>query len=283
MKAQILGTVFMHVLNRAISLVTMVLVLSAVSAPLHAYGNPNDTLDESIDLYESNRFKNASDSLEKLVKSRVFRKLDSLEKSLALSYLIDSKLMQGKARAAMAHTGSLLKVSKSGFGELSEEYVDAHYIKAKVQYHMGDERDSSRTLETMVNILDRMGDDYRKSVQEARKLASRVKSNEWDQEELIKDLSEFYSECESIEDGVRMTIASGAMSEFLLVGSEYKPKGRIKRWYKNTYLKHARENMTDRANRIIYIPDTENLDHWCVVYPGERGLVDRAVTSSPEY
>lgn len=272
----------MPALNKKTTMMLSLCVALAANTQAMAYDNPNDTLDGSLELYDDNRFKNSSESLEKLVKSRSFRKLDSMEKSLALTYLIDSKLQQGKARSAMPYATTLLKVSKSGFGELSEEHVDAYYMKAKAQYFMGDERDSARSVESMVNLLDRMGSDYRKAVSNARRLASRVRSNEWKKEDLGKDLSDFYTHCESIEEGMKISVASSSMSDFLRVGSGYKPKGRVKRDFENTYIKHARENSSDRANRLIFIPDTDHLDHWCVVYPGQRGVVDRAVTSPPK-
>lgn len=253
-----------------------------VSASTLAYYSPNDALDDGLDLYDDNRYRNASEKLETLVKSRDFRQLDAMEKSLALTYLIKGKIQQGNPRGAMLHAGNLIKLSKRQFGNASIEHADAHYWKAVAQYRMGNGRDAGRSVDSMAQIFERMGDDYRDNVANAWRLASRARSGEWDEDDLPKDLSDFYTSCEAINKGDNLPSATRTMSEFTWIGRDLKPKGSTKRWFERTYIKHARENAKDRANRFIFVPDEDHLDHWCVIYPGQKKLVDRAVTSPPE-
>jgi len=257
------------------------LVLLGAYSSANAYVDPNDALDDGIELYDDSRFKDAADKLGALVKSRDYRRLDSSEKVLALSYLVESDLARGEPQKAKSYVNDLVKTSENGFGEFSEEHAEAYYLKAKLQYRLGKERDSARSVDTMAQIYERLGDDYRKAVRESRSLASRVRAAQWDEDNLHMDLSEFYSTCESIGKGEPVRQAMAAMSDYVVVGTDYRPTGRTKRWFENTRIKHARESATDRANRIIVVPTTEYLEHWCAIYPNDRA-VKKVVISPPE-
>ena len=261
-------------------LITLTTLLS-FSSTVNAFGNVNDQLDDSIDLYDHQRFKDAATLLLDLVKAKEFRRLDATEKTLALDHLIFSLIDQGKARDAMHYTKPLLQNAKSAFGKHSEQYVDALLTKALVQYRAGKSSDAIRSAQEMASVLERLGDEYAADLSNARLIPGKIRKREWNKKFLPKDLSDFYTTCEAIQPGDKLPGVSRSMHEYMLVGRDFRPTGRLKKTFRNTYIKHAKENSTDRANRLVYIPDKDHLDHWCVVYPN-GGEVDRAVTSPPE-
>jgi len=270
--------------NRSVKKTTVCLglmVLLGAYSSANASLDPNDALDDSIELFEDYRFEDAADKLTELVKSRDYRRLDSSEKVTSLTYLVESNLARGEPRVAKNYVNDLVKTSKNGFGEHSEEHADAYYLLAKLQYRLGNERDSARAVDTMAQIFERMGDDYRKAVRESRSLASRVRAAEWDEDNLSMDMSEFYSACESIGKGEPVRQALAAMSDYVVVGTDYKPTGRTQRFFENTRIKHARESGSDRENRIVIIPKKDYPKHWCAVYPDGK-VVKKVVIAPPE-
>ncbi len=82
--------------NRKTLLVATFAACLGLSFTVSAYTNVNDTLDDGIDLYDDDRYENASDLLLSLVEDRDFRKLDNHDKTLALSHLAYSLMEQGE-------------------------------------------------------------------------------------------------------------------------------------------------------------------------------------------
>jgi len=218
--------------------------------------------------------ENSATALRELVYDRQFRRLDHVEKSIALSHLIFALLEHGETREAMQHTNKLIQQVKSDFGRKSVEHVNALLIKAHTEYRSGMERNALRTVNDVESMLDRLGDGYKDERERARSILVEIRRSHWNAEGLRKDLSDFYTACEAIQSNDKLPAAARAMREYLLVGKQYKPKGRERSAFKNTYVKQVRENSTDRKNRLIFIPDEEHLDHWCVIYP-DGNLGDR--------
>ncbi len=262
-------------MKRALCLVFILFTYPCISQA-YASMNPNDLLDYSIDLYEDKRYENAADSFSMLVKSRDFRRLDHNEKFIALELLVYSLANQDKARQAVPYSKQLQKVTKSGFGKRSREFAEALYVEAIVQYRIGDERDASRTMYDVAGIYENLGSEYKKEYHEAMQISGKLKFKEWDDKKLPKDLSDFFTTCEEIVADEKLPAVTRRFSDYKLVGRDYKPKGKERRFFKETYIKRARESSTDRANRLVFIPDYEHINDWCVVYPSGT-LVDRAV------
>lgn len=270
----------MSISKLAIASLSLTAALFLSSSAL-ALGNANDQLDDGIDLYDNNRFENAATTLTALVKASEFRRLDATEKSLALTHLMYSLLDQDKAAEALRHSKALLQHAKNGFGKNSEQYVNALFTKTLTQYRAGKSTNAIRTAEQMAYILERLGDEYRSDLSNARLIPSQIRKKDWNKKDLPMDLSDFYTTCEAINPGDMMPEVSRSLHEYEQVGKDYHPKGRLKEKFKTTYIKHARESSSDRAKRMIYIPDEDHLEHWCVIYP-DGGQVDRAVTSPPK-
>ncbi len=264
-----------------LSAVFIFFIALLTSASVAAANNVNDQLDQGIELYDHQRFENAAATLRELVYDRQFRRLDGLEKVLALRHLVFSLVEQGENREALKHSASLIKSAKNDFGRQSIEHVNALLVQAHVQYRMGKSRNAIRNAEKMESILERLGSDYRDELSDARSIPGQIRKREWDDKRRRTDLSEFYTQCEAIENNTPLAASVRSMHEYLLVGKEYRPQGRERSTFKNTYIKHARENSTDRANRLIFIPDKKHREDWCVIYP-DGTLVDRAVTVPPE-
>jgi len=262
-------------------LIAGAIAVSTFITPAFAFNNANDQLDHGIDLYDNQRFENSSDALRALVYDRLFRRLDSLEKALALKHLTYGLMEQGEYREALLHTNSTLRVVKGDYGKQSIQYVDTLLTYAQVQYRMGNNREAIRSAEEMATILERLGSEYSSELDDARTIPSSIRRKSWDDKRLRKDLSDFYTQCETIESGEKLPAASRKMNEYLLVGRQYKPKLREKNKFRDTYIKKARENSSDRKNRLIFIPDEEHIDDWCVIYP-DGVLVDRIALAPPE-
>ena len=124
-----------------------------------------------------------------------------------------------------------------------------------------------------------MGDDYRSEQQEVRHLMSNMRRIELKEGDLPLDLSEFYTDCESIDRAMPINKMHALMKDYQLVGTDYKPSYKQAQYFKNAYLKNARESSKDRRNRLIYIPDKEHQEDWCVIYPENR-IVDRVIVSA---
>lgn len=247
----------------------------------NATSNANELLDEGIELYDAQRFENAADVLSELINDRAFRRLDGLERELALRYLTYSLSNQDKTKESIKYTKKLLVNSKNEYGKHSENYVDVLLLIAKLQYRLGKERDAIKTVQEMESILERLGDGYHQELADTRGMASQIRKKEWNNERLPKDLSEFYTLCESIENGDKIPSTARLMNDYVLIGKDFKPPHKLSYVFKTTYVKQARENSTDRKNRLIFVPDIKHLDDWCVVYP-DGTLVDRAFSVPPK-
>lgn len=261
--------------------IVFAIAATSLSTNTFAVSDVNDQLDDGIDLYDDQRYKNSAETLQKLVVAREFRKLDATEKALAITYLMYSLMDQDKPVAAMRYADRLVDVAAAGFGRTSEQYVDALLTKAGAQYRSGKDRDAVRSVQKTITVLERMGDEYSSVLTDVQSIPRQIRQKTWDKENLLKDLSDFYTQCETIKEGDALTKVSRVMQKYALIGKDYKPSGREKRRFKETYIKKARERSEDRANRLIYIPDEDHLDDWCVVYPNAPN-VDRAYLVPPK-
>jgi len=93
------------------------------------------------------------------------------------------------------------------------------------------------------------------------------------------DLSDFYTACESITDEKYLARVDSIMHDYKQIGRDIKPDYKQSRYFKNTYLKDARESSADRKSRIIYVPDDEHMHDWCVIYP-DKTEIDRVMISA---
>lgn len=262
------------------ALSAFVFVLMALPAlSIASTANPTVTLDYGLDLYEDNRYKNAETALLSLLKASSFRKLDSSQRSLVYAHIAYSKINRGKERDSIKYIDKALAQTKREFGERSLPYLHHLRTKALAYYWSNNRRKAVRIGESMIDTLERMDGDYRDELQKVRMMVSDMRKINLQEGDLPLDLSDFYTDCESISDERYLARVDSIMHEYKQIGRDIKPDARQKRYFKNTYLKNARESSKDRKSRIIYVPDDEHMDDWCVIYPDKRD-VDRVITSA---
>ena len=124
-----------------------------------------------------------------------------------------------------------------------------------------------------------MDGDYRDELYSIRHLVSNMRKVNLEEGELPVDLSDFYTACESIGGETYLARVDSIMSDYKQIGRDIKPDYKQAQYFKNTYLQHARESSRDRKTRIIYVPDADHLDDWCVVYPDNKHI-DRVIISA---
>ena len=241
--------------------------------------DPTIGLDHGFDLFEDQRYLNAETALLKLVGNSSFRRLDNSQRSLAYSHIAYSKINRGKERDSLKYIDKALTETKREFGKRSLAYLDHMETKAIALYWADDRRSAARVGESMLDILERMGDDYRKEEKQVRSMISRMRKVELEEGDLPMDMSDFYTKCESIHGLTSLNKAHSIMGDYKLVGTDIKPQYKKSQYFKNTYLKNSRESSNDRKNRLIYVPDEEHLDDWCVIYPAGR-QVNRVIISA---
>ena len=251
--------------------------------PDTSYGTFSDSserLEYGFDLFDDRRYKNAETALLELASSSAFRRLDFSQRSLAYAHIAYSKINRGKERESLAYIDKALALTEREFGERSLLYLDHLKTKAKALYWADKRRDAVRTGRTMLKILERMGEDYRDEHAQVRSFVALMQKVELEEGELPVDLSDFYTDCESIEELDYLTKAHSRMNEHLLVGSDYKPSRKQAQFFKNTYLKNVRESSNDRKTRQIYVPDTQYLNDWCVIYPDGKRVGKTAISAA---
>ena len=245
-----------------------------------AFTDSSERLEYGFDLFDDHRFKNAETALLELASSSAFRRLDYSQRSLAYAHIAYSKINRGKERESLAYIDKALALTEIEFGERSLLYLDHLETKAKALYWADKRRNAVRTGRTMLKILERMGEDYRDEHAQVRSFVSLMQKVELEEGELPVDLSDFYTDCESIEELDYLTKAHSRMNEHLLVGSDYKPSHKQAQYFKNTYLKNVRESSNDRRTRQIYVPDTQHLKDWCVIYPDGKRVGKTAISAA---
>ena len=267
-------------LNNCTALGAIFLLHFSLQSP--GYGqvsDPTESLDKGLDQFEDHRYKNAENTLLELAGDSAFRRLDYSQRSLVYSHIAYSKINRGKELESIPYLDKALSVTRRESGERSMPYLDHMRSKSIALYWADKRRDAIRVGENMLGILERMGDDYRDEHAQVRRLITRMKKIDLEEGELPEDLSDFYTDCESIEKLDSLTRVNSIMNDYLLVGTDFTPGYKQASYFKNAYLKHARESSQDRRTRIIYVPDKQHLDFWCVIYPdGKR--VGRTVTST---
>jgi len=242
------------------------------SAPIT---DPVSAMDAGLDLFDDRRYLNAEEALLELTASSTFRRLDSAQQAIVFSHIAYSKMNRGKDYDSVRYIDEALKQSKREFGERSLNYLNHMETKAVALYWSNKQREATRVAREMESILDRMGrDDYAKEIANVQSMISKLSRVNQRELELPTDLSEFYTDCESIQPDTSLAKANGIMSDYLLVGEDYKPNYKLSQYFKNTHILKARESSSDRRNRIIYIFDEEHLEDWCVVYRNGK-MVDR--------
>ena len=265
-----------------IKLCTILFLLVSIPISSHASMlDPTASLDHGLDLYEDKRYKNNEKTLMELVKSSAFRRLDSSQKALAYAHIAYSKINVGKEKESLSYIDKALNQSKREFGKQSLNYLDHLRTKAIALYWSGDRRKAARTVENMLGILERMDGDYRDEQERFKALMADLRKSNLYKDDLPLDLSDFFTACESIDDSQFLAKAGMVMKDYKLIGKDIKPDYKQSQYFKNTYIKHARESSQDRKNRMIYVPDEDHLDEWCVIYPDKKSI-DRVVISTSD-
>ena len=260
------------------------LALILIFAPFSSFASkldPTESLDYGLDLYEDSRYQNAETALLELLKSSAFRRLDRSQQALAYAHIAYSKIKRGEEKASISYIDKALAQAKREFGKQSLPYLDHLRTKAIALYWSGDRRNAFRTVEDVLAILERMEGDYRDEKGRIKLLEGDMRKSNLDENELPLDLSDFYTACESIDDNQYLAKAGMVMKDYKLIGKDIKPDYKKSQYFKNTYLKHARESSKDRKNRMIYVPDKDHLDEWCVIYPDKKSI-DRVVISTSD-
>jgi len=260
------------------------IVFILVSLPLSSYAgklDPTESLDYGFDLYEDSRFENAETALLELLESSAFRRLDNSQQALAYAHIAYSKINRGEEKTSISYIDKALAHAKREFGKQSLPYLSHLRTKAIALYWSGDRRKAFRTAEDMLDILERMEGDYRDEKGRIKALIGDMRKSDVDENELPLDLSDFYTDCESIDDGQFLAKTGIVMNDYKLIGKDIKPDYKQSQYFKNAYKKHARESSQDRKNRLIYVLDEDHLDEWCVIYPDKK-LIDRVVISTSD-
>lgn len=269
--------------NRVLRTIAIGVLLGCVALPSVAsipITDPVSALEDGMELFEDKRFQNAQDALINLSASTAFRRLDAAQKTLAYSHIAYAMINRGNDMASVKYIDSALKYAKMEFGERSMAYLDHMHTKVIALYWANKRNDAVRVAQKMESILERMGrEDYADEIGDVQSMISQLKRVSLKEPELPTDLSDFYTQCESISADITLVRANAIMGDFLLVGEGFKPSYKQSDYFKNTYLVKAKESSSDRRNRMIYIPDDEHLQDWCVVYRDGKN-VDRAVVSS---
>jgi len=242
-------------------------------------GNPTAALDYGLDLFDDNRYRNAEIALLSLLRDSSFRRLDGSQRTLVYSHIAYSMINRGKERASIQYIDKALAQTKREFGEKSLPYIGHLRTKALAYYWSDDRRKAVRIGESMIDTLERMDGDYRDELYRIRAMVSNMRKVNLEEGELPVDLSDFYTACESIENETYLARVDSIMSDYKQIGRDIKPDYKKARYFKNTYLKNARESSRDRKTRIIYVPDADHLDDWCVVYPDSKHI-DRVIISA---
>ncbi len=267
-------------LNAVLSAILIVLV-SLPATSFAGKGSPTAALDYGLDLFDDDRYKNAEKALLELLGSTGFRRLDTSQRSLVYAHIAYSKINRGKERESLKYIDKALAETKREFGKRSMQYVGHLRTKALALYWADDRRKAVRVGESMLDILERMDGDYRDEQYRVRHMVADMRKINLEEGELPDDLSDFYTACESINSAQYLAKVDSIMNDYELIGRDFKPDYKQSRYFKNTYIKSARESSSDRRNRIIYIPDEDHLDDWCVIYPDDL-LVDRVIISASD-
>lgn len=268
--------------SKAFGILGSALLCTVFCMPTTATAQSNDPsalLDYGLDLFEDNRYKNAEEALQALERKSSFRRLDRSQQTLVYTHISYSMINRGKEKASLPYIDKALRTTKQEFGEQSLRYIDHLQTKAIALYWADDRRKAVRVAEKMSHLLERMGDDYRSEQRDVRHMISQMQKVELEEGDLPLDLSDFYTDCESIDRAMPLNKMRTLMNDYQLVGTDYKPGYKQAQYFKTAYLKHARESSKDRRNRLIYIPDTDHQDDWCVIYPQDR-QVDRVILSA---
>ena len=218
--------------------------------------DPVSALEDGMELYEDKRYHNEQDALINLSLSAAFRRLDAAQKTLAYSHIAYSMINRGDDMASVKYIDSALKYAKMEFGERSVTYLDHMHTKVVALYWANKRNDAVRVAQKMESILERMGrEEYADEIGDVQSMISQLKRVSLKESELPTDLSEFYTQCESITADITLVRANAIMGDFLLVGDSFKPSYKQSDYFKITYLVKAKESSSDRRNRMIYLPD----------------------------
>ena len=258
-----------------------VAVFISLSLPTTSFGSridPSSSLDHGLDLFEDRRYKNAETALMSLLEYSTFKQLDSSQRTMLYAHIAYSKINRGKEKESLMYIDKALAQTKREFGERSMPYLDHLKTKALALYWADQRQKAVRIGEKIITTLERMDGDYRDEMQAFRYMVSSMQKINLEEGELPVDLSDFYTDCESITSNNYLAKVDSIMNDYLLIGRDFRPDRKQSQYFKNTYIKHARESSKDRRSRIIFVPDDQHLEDWCVIYP-DKNMVGRVAIS----
>ena len=266
-------------IKRHITFFVIAFISLSLSTP--SFGSridPSASLDYGLDLFEDKRYKNAETALMDMLEYSTFKQLDSSQRTMVYAHIAYSKINRGKEKESLMYIDKALAQTKREFGERSMRYIDHLKTKALALYWADQRHKAVRIGEKILTILERMDGDYRDEKRAFRYMISNMQKVNLEEGDLPVDLSDFYTDCESITSTNYLAKVDSIMNDYQLIGRDFKPNNKQSQYFKNTYIKHARESSKDRRSRIIFVPDDQHLEDWCVIYP-DKNMVGRVVIS----
>jgi len=226
----------------------------------------NEYASDGYKLITAKRFSNAEIPLRKAVEHRDASRL-SMQTKLQLTGLLESSLMyQNKYKEVHEVLSGKLDIMEASGMKPSFDYATSMLNVAESLFYMGQKRKAIETTQSSIAMMKSLPKVNTQVIAFAEANIAQYKANRVQAEPIYKDLSEFFTLCESISAGTPIRKVQQMFSNNLEVGRNYAPKGIMSEIFATAIPAGFNKDSFGNMQRTIFIPDANHASDWCIVY-----------------
>ncbi len=234
-------------------------------------------------LFHAKRFADAEAVFERLYEQISEKEIDDLHRlSTLVNFLAQTKSFQGKNSEAIVLQHRRLEISQRIYGKSSPELGPVLSGLAEVYFRLGNRELAIANATAALAGLQRLGSEHENHVELVSENLTRYKDGHFDQDNLPEDLSEFYSQCESILAGDNEFAVDSKMGQFVELDVDFNPDGMWGALFSIAAKGRDGEARSGNNHRRIFLPSADESMHSEVCVVDQRSGVVTSADNSLE-
>lgn len=267
----------------------IIVALSSTLIPTQAGANfrpppvadVNTLYEIGIGYLQQRRYRDAEPYLEQLINHPDFSRFQFQYAIQIRSGYETTLLHQGKnlqTKASLEDTLELIRAANKR-DSFEQAYTLLNYGEVHFRIHENDE--AVALTKQSIQVASGLGAQYGQFVQFAEGNVRQFTNEQWHSGKLPMDLSDFFSQCESLSAAQAFTFARDKMDAYLEVGKDYLAQGVMADIFQTAVVAGLARKMGSNQQRTVFIPNENLLSDWCVVIH-QDGVIQNAVISSDD-
>ena len=232
--------------------------------------NPDKSLAEyansGYQLLTAKRFSNAEVVLRQAVSHKDMQGLSNKSQLQLLGFLEASLMYQNKYPEMHKLLNKKFAVMDASGMKPSFDYATTMLNSAESLYYMGQKSEAIETTQASITMMRSLPKVNQQVIAFAESNIAQYQANQVEIKPLMKDLSQFFTQCENLTAGTPMSDVRQAFSNNLEVGRDYFPKGILTDVFATAIPAGVDKDALKNVERRVFIPDAAHASDWCIVY-----------------